>query len=206
MITAAQLHKWFTAADSSGVATVSELALLLDVDEGFARRWARTHELRRVGATFIFTERTALQLMNNVINEPAVDALQSEPPSLPASTTIAEASVMCNVPRRTIYGWIERGTLNSAVRVDGTYTVNPAEIRTMADTAKLKPEPEPSNLPVIPPNVLVGISPESRAILLDTAHMELEKVLSHPEGFTRHRLISVCALAHHFLKLVGTDQ
>jgi hypothetical protein len=49
-------------ADHGGVATVSELAGLLEEDEGYVRRWARDNDVRRCGSTFVFSEEKALQL------------------------------------------------------------------------------------------------------------------------------------------------
>lgn len=47
-----ELAEWFDEND--GVASVAEVATLLDVDENAVRRFARENDVRRIGATFVF--------------------------------------------------------------------------------------------------------------------------------------------------------
>jgi len=49
-----------------GVATVSEMASLLDEDEGFVRRWARENDVRRAGSVFVFGTEKASELADEL--------------------------------------------------------------------------------------------------------------------------------------------
>jgi hypothetical protein len=48
--------------ENGGVATVSEMAALLDADEGAVRRWARDNDVRRCGSTFVFAAEAAHEI------------------------------------------------------------------------------------------------------------------------------------------------
>jgi predicted HAD superfamily Cof-like phosphohydrolase len=52
-----------------GVASVSELAEELELDEGTVRRWARANEVRRIGSTFVFDLRRAKDLVDDLLPE-----------------------------------------------------------------------------------------------------------------------------------------
>ena len=52
------IKKFF--ATNGGVASVNEVAVLLDSDESAVRQWARENEVKRVGSTFVFTVEAAL--------------------------------------------------------------------------------------------------------------------------------------------------
>ena len=52
-----------------GIASVSELARFLELDEGCVRRFARYHGLRRIGSTYAFTEDAAADLARDLLGE-----------------------------------------------------------------------------------------------------------------------------------------
>ena len=47
--------------ENGGVATVTELADVLEEDENAVRRWARHNGVRRAGTTFVFSEQKAFE-------------------------------------------------------------------------------------------------------------------------------------------------
>jgi hypothetical protein len=55
--------------DQGGVVGVTELARFLEVDEGWVRRYARDRGLRRVGATFVFSEDSGAELARYLEDE-----------------------------------------------------------------------------------------------------------------------------------------
>jgi hypothetical protein len=59
-IMSTNLDKFMDQQD--GVASVSELAAVLEVDEQVVRRWARDHNIRRLGSTFVFSVDAAREL------------------------------------------------------------------------------------------------------------------------------------------------
>ena len=55
---------WFE--DNGGVASVVEVAGLLDVDENYVRRFARENDVRRIGSTFVFSLQVAEDLADEL--------------------------------------------------------------------------------------------------------------------------------------------
>ncbi len=56
-----------------GVASVSEMADLLDLDEGQVRRWARENDVRRLGSTFAFDGEAAAACADDLLAEDVED-------------------------------------------------------------------------------------------------------------------------------------
>jgi len=54
-----------------GVSTVSELADFLEIPESNVRRWARRHNVRRCGSTFVFDTKMAQALQDALANPDA---------------------------------------------------------------------------------------------------------------------------------------
>ena len=54
-----------------GVMSVTELADVLEADEGAVRRWARANDVRRIGSTFCFARETALECAESIQNRSA---------------------------------------------------------------------------------------------------------------------------------------
>ena len=54
---------------SGGVASVSEVADVLELDEGHVRKWARENSVRRIGSTFVFGRETASALVADLLPE-----------------------------------------------------------------------------------------------------------------------------------------
>lgn len=55
--------------EHGGVVTVSELATLTDENESAVRRWARENDVRRCGATFVFSAGKALEFAEDVFED-----------------------------------------------------------------------------------------------------------------------------------------
>jgi len=53
--------------ENDGVASVSEVADVLEMDEGEVRRWARENGVRRVGSTFAFGRDAARALADDLL-------------------------------------------------------------------------------------------------------------------------------------------
>jgi hypothetical protein len=54
---------------NGGVASVSEMAELLGLEEGVVRRWARENDVRRLGSTFAFDRETAAECADDLLAE-----------------------------------------------------------------------------------------------------------------------------------------
>ncbi|MBK7583786.1 MAG: hypothetical protein IPI67_26780 [Myxococcales bacterium] len=52
--------------DHDGTMTVSELATLAGESEGVVRRWAREHDVRRCGTTFVFGRDAAMEFVEDL--------------------------------------------------------------------------------------------------------------------------------------------
>jgi hypothetical protein len=50
-----------------GVASVNQMADLLDLDEGSVRRWARENDVRRIGSTFAFDREAAAACADDLL-------------------------------------------------------------------------------------------------------------------------------------------
>jgi hypothetical protein len=61
--------------EHANVASVSELATLLDESEGRIRAWAREHpdDVRRIGSTFCFTPESAELMLTDFESEEGLD-------------------------------------------------------------------------------------------------------------------------------------
>jgi hypothetical protein len=62
-MSSSDLQDWLDERD--GFAGVSELAAFLGEDENVVRRFARQHDLRRVGSTYVFTFADAAELIDS---------------------------------------------------------------------------------------------------------------------------------------------
>jgi hypothetical protein len=63
-----------------GVASVSEMADLLDLDEGHVRRWARENDVRRLGSTFAFDREAAVTCADDLLAEDEDDESDYDEP------------------------------------------------------------------------------------------------------------------------------
>jgi hypothetical protein len=52
--------------DNDGTATVTELATLTGESQTFVRHWAREHEVRRCGSTFVFGRDAAMEFAEDL--------------------------------------------------------------------------------------------------------------------------------------------
>ncbi len=70
------IQKFFS--ENGGVASVNELAALIDCDEGAVRRWARDNNIRRIGSTFVFSLEVALVCADTVPVSSGVEFLRGK--------------------------------------------------------------------------------------------------------------------------------
>lgn len=73
---------------NAGVASVSELAALIDETEGRVRAWARenTESVRRLGSTFCFTLSAARLLLDDFAEQDGDDPEETDKPDEPAGS------------------------------------------------------------------------------------------------------------------------
>lgn len=66
-----EVSDFFADDENKGVATVAEVAQMIDLDEQEVRRHARANKLRRVGAQFVYTEEDVHELLDALDDEDA---------------------------------------------------------------------------------------------------------------------------------------